>query len=159
MNFAFEGGAALDPPARKASPISSPACSTRVRPISIRNLPAKASELAMKIRSVPTGIPSRVRFQTLSRNRDEAFKLLKLRDHFARFMMSRWSACVANSWSAPGSISNSRIRLRPCLDEARPFGDHPYGRESDGTPESLTKITTQDLRDLIRRVFSPAKAC
>jgi zinc protease len=36
----------------------------------------------------------------------------------------------------------------------RGFGDHPYGREADGTPQSIGKITPQDLRDLHSRLFT-----
>ena len=34
------------------------------------------------------------------------------------------------------------------------FPDHPYGRESKGTLETLPRITADDLRDYVRRVFA-----
>src|SRR4029453_12843286 len=34
------------------------------------------------------------------------------------------------------------------------FPDHPYGRESKGTLETVPGIAAQDLRDYVRRVFA-----
>ena len=34
------------------------------------------------------------------------------------------------------------------------FPDHPYGRESRGTLESMARITADDLHDYVRRVFA-----
>src|SRR5262245_66460133 len=34
------------------------------------------------------------------------------------------------------------------------FPDHPYGRESKGTLESVPRITVADLREYVRRVFA-----
>lgn len=34
------------------------------------------------------------------------------------------------------------------------YGDHPYARRADGTPESLGTITQQDLHDMHERIFA-----
>ena len=34
------------------------------------------------------------------------------------------------------------------------FPDHPYGRETKGTLETVPRITADDLRDYVRRVFA-----
>lgn len=34
------------------------------------------------------------------------------------------------------------------------YGDHPYARRADGTPESLGAITQQDLHDMHERIFA-----
>jgi zinc protease len=48
--------------------------------------------------------------------------------------------------------SPSALATRKFLEIA--FGDHPYGRGSEGTLESVPKIDVADLRDYVRRVLA-----
>ena len=109
--------------------------------INSKTFQAKASELAMKMSFSSDRDSFEGSFQTLSRNRDEAFKLLKLAITSPRFdeepmerVRGQYLVSARLDLEEPETIA-SRAWMK------RSFGDHPYGRESSGTPESLAKIT------------------
>jgi len=85
--------------------------------------------------------------KTLAANREEAFDLASLALTAPRFddePVSRIKAQI---------ISRLRSEQTDPEDMARKawshevFGDHPYGRDSEGTPETVEKLTAEDLRD------------
>lgn len=93
-------------------------------------------------------------FQTLTQNRDESFKLLRL------------------ALTAPHFAEKDADRIREQLvatlrvDEKDPdkvaslewfklaFGSHPYARPANGTLESVAAITPDDLRAYVKRIFA-----
>lgn len=90
----------------------------------------------------------------LSDHRDDAFNLLAL-------------AVDSPSFSqAPVDRIRNQIIAGIRADEKRPahiasrkwrealYGDHPYGRPEEGTPETLATITTGDLQTLHRKLFA-----
>jgi zinc protease len=90
-------------------------------------------------------------------NRDEAFDLLRMSLTSPRFESSdveRIRAQVLSGLrrdtSNPTSLASRRF-----LEVA--FGNHPYGRQANGTLESVPKIDVADLKDYVRRVL--AKDC
>ena len=86
MNFAFEGGAALDPPGKEGlANFLTGMLDEGAGDLDSKTFQAKASELAMKMSFSSDRDSFEGSFQTLSRNRDEAFKLLKLAITSPRF--------------------------------------------------------------------------
>jgi zinc protease len=92
--------------------------------------------------------------RTLSEHRDEAFDLLHLALSAPRFdadaierVRGQMLAVLRRQSSDPNSLASRRWW------EAA-FPDHPYGRESQGTLESVPRIAAADLRDYVRRVFA-----
>lgn len=91
--------------------------------------------------------------QTLSENREDAFRLLRLalsEPHFEAEAVNRirgqLQARLRRSEEDPDTIANRTLtRLL--------FPDHPYGRPSRGTPESIAAITADDLRAFIKARF------
>lgn len=88
---------------------------------------------------------------TLSENRDRAFELLSLALTKPRFdddaverLRRQLVSSVEQSLTEPNEIA-SRALSREL------FGDHPYGRSSAGTPESLAAITIDNLRQFARQ--------
>jgi len=155
MNFAFKGGAALDPADKEGrANFLTGMLDEGAGDLDSKTFQAKASELAMKMSFSSDQDSFEGSFQTLSRNRDEAFKLLKLAITSPRFdeepmerVRGQFLVSARLDLEEPDTIA-SRAWMK------RAFGDHPYGRERSGTPQSLTKITTQDLRDLHSRLFT-----
>jgi len=155
MNFAFRGGAALDPKGKEGlANFLTGMLDEGAGALDSKAFQAKVDELAMKM-SFSVGFDwFEGSFQTLSRNRDETFKLLKLALASPRFdseplerVRGQFLVSAKLDLEEPESIA-SRAWMK------RAFGDHPYARESDGTPDSLTRITAQDLRDLHQRLFT-----
>ena len=91
--------------------------------------------------------------QTLSANRDEAFRLLRLAISEPRFdtepvtrIRSQLLARLRQAEEDPDSIANRTLTKTL-------FPDHPYGRPSRGTPESIAAIGTDDLKGFVRSRF------
>jgi zinc protease len=92
--------------------------------------------------------------RTLNEHRDEAFDLLRLALTAPRFepeaverVRRQEISGLQRETSNPNSIASRRWW-------ATAFPDHPYGRETKGTLETVPAIAVGDLRDYVRRVFA-----
>lgn len=90
----------------------------------------------------------------LSDHRDEAFNLLALAVNGPRFdrepvdrIRNQIIAGIKAGEKRPARIAGRKWR------EAL-YGDHPYGRPEEGTPETLSTITSGDLRAMHRKLFA-----
>ena len=93
-------------------------------------------------------------FQTLTQNRDESFKLLRMAltaPHFADQDVERIREQL---------LANLRVEEKDPDKVASlewhklAFGSHPYARPTNGTVESVSAITPGDLRDYAKRIFA-----
>jgi zinc protease len=156
--FAFEGGAAQDPPGREgamqmlarlldegAGPYRSEAFQER--------LAARAIELNFS--SSPDALSGSLK--TLVEHADEAFDLLRLAVTAPRFDEDAVARVKAQTLAGLRYQANdpSTLATRRFIAEAYP--GHPYGHPSSGTIESVAAITRDDLVDLHRRVVATAK--
>ena len=92
--------------------------------------------------------------RTLNEHRDEAFDLLRLALTSPRFdadaidrIRGQTMATLQRDTTNPNDLASRRWWQTA-------FPDHPYGRESKGTLESVPRITAADLREYVRRVFA-----
>lgn len=92
--------------------------------------------------------------RTLNENRDEAFDLLRLALTKPRFdagalerVRGQELASLRRETTNPNNLASRRW-----WETA--FPDHPYGRETKGTLETVPRIGADDLRDYVRRVFA-----
>src|SRR3981189_1265061 len=83
----------------------------------------------------------------LKDNRDEAFDLLRMALTSPRFdsadverIRAQVTSGLRRDTSNPTSLASRKF-----LEVA--FGDHPYGRQANGTLESVPKIDVGDLKD------------
>ena len=90
----------------------------------------------------------------LKDNKDEAFDLLRMSltsPHFDSADVERIRtqilAGLRRDTSNPGALASRKF-----LEIA--FGNHPYGRQTSGTLESVPGITIADLKDYVRRVLA-----
>jgi zinc protease len=90
----------------------------------------------------------------LKDDRDEAFDLLRMSltsPHFDSADVERIRAQLISGLkretSNPGSLASRKF-----LEIA--YGDHPYGRPSGGTLESVPRITIADMKDYVARVLT-----
>ena len=93
-------------------------------------------------------------FQTLTQNRDESFKLLRLAltsPHFGEKDVERIREQL---------LANLRVEEKDPDKVASlewhklVFGSHPYARPTNGTVESVSAITPDDLRNYAKRIFA-----
>src|SRR4051795_2794406 len=90
----------------------------------------------------------------LKDNKDEAFDLLQLAltsPHFDATDVERIRAQVLSGLRRDTTNPTS-LASRKFLEVA--FGDHPYGRQGNGTLDSVPKIDVADMKDYVRRVIA-----
>jgi zinc protease len=155
LAFAFEGGAAQDPAQKPgvaqmlarlldegAGPYSSDAFQER--------LAARAIELTFH--AGPDAVGGSLK--TLVKHADEAFELLRLALAEPRFdpdaverVRAQTIAGLRYQANDPNVVASKRFF-------AEAFPDHPYGRPTGGTAESVAAITRDDLLRLHRAVVA-----
>lgn len=158
MEYAFAGGAAQDPADKPgvgymvASLLDEGAADLDSRTFHER-LDRRAIELSFTIER------DRLRgsLRMLKEHSDEAFGLLRLALTAPRFDSSDVERIRSQIMSnlRRNSTNPNALAGRNFLKLA--FGDHPYGRPSHGTLESIPTIKTDDLRTYVRHVLARDK--
>lgn len=155
MRFAFTGGSAQDPDGKEgvahflsgmldegAGDLKSVAFQERVEETAVR-ISFDASR--------DTFVGS---FQTLTKNADEGFELLRLALNEPRFdkdAVERIAKQISSGLDF--DLHNPRkVASKEWFKLA--FAGHPYGRPVKGTKDTVAKIAKADLQDYVRRVFA-----
>ncbi|HHI82354.1 MAG TPA: insulinase family protein, partial [Rhizobiales bacterium] len=155
MKFSFDGGSASDPADRAglANFLSG------MLDEGAGDLTSQAFQQQISDLSIRLGFSAgRDRFsgslQTLTVNRDTAFKLLGL-----ALAKPRFDAAPLERVRGQIIVGIQRDLQKPRVIASRAWlkaliGDHPYARPSDGTVQSVAKITAKDLASLARRLLA-----
>ena len=152
LNFAFRGGAALDPAGKEGlAEIVSGLLDEGAGDLDSQAFRRRLDELALTL-SFDSGMDTfRGRVKTLTRNRDEAFDLLRLAMTEPRFdeepvrrVRDQILTILKRSASDP-----DRLASRNWWGSV--FAGHPYGRPTRGTEESVNAITVADMRGFVAR--------
>lgn len=155
MEFAFLGGTSQDPAAK-------PGIANMVSQLldeGAGELDAKAFQTRMEERAIEMSFSAtrdyfRGTLRTLRENRADAVELLKLALSSPRFdadAVERIRAQVISGLRRETTSPNS-IASKGWWSAAYP--DHPYGRPTSGTLETVPQITADDLRSYTQRVFA-----
>jgi zinc protease len=155
MEYAFGGGAAQDP-------ADKPGVGNLVADLldeGSGDLDSKTFHERLERRAIELAFAAsrdtfRGSLRMLKDNRDEAFDLLRMSltsPHFDAADVERIRAQVLSGLRRDTS-SPTALASRKFLELA--FGDHPYGRQANGTLESVPKIDVADLKDYVRRVLA-----
>lgn len=155
MDFAFAGGVVQDPTGKPGvanfaiSMLDEGAGELDDRAFRDR-LDSRAIELSYNV----TRDYTRGSLRTLKDNRDEAFDLLRLSMTAPRFdaeplerIRMQIMSGLRRELSHPSSLASKRFW-------AAAFENHPYGRSSNGTLETVPTITADDLRAYVKRIFA-----
>lgn len=112
----------------------------------------KLEDLSIKLSFSAGSDMLRGHLTTLSRHRAEAFRLLKLAMTEPRFdeaavlrVKGQMQAAIAQASEDPQSLA-SRVWFKVA------FPNHPYGRDAQGSRESLSAISAGDLREAAKRL-------
>jgi zinc protease len=92
--------------------------------------------------------------RTLNEHRDEAFDLLRLALTSPRFDADAIERVRGQELSGLRRETTSPNDLASRAWWQAAFPDHPYGRESKGSLETMPRVTAADLHDYVRRVFA-----
>lgn len=155
MDFSFEGGSTSDPAGKEGTAhFITGMMDEGAGDLDSAAFQALRDELAVRI-SFDSGMDQfEGSLQTLSKNREQAFGLLKkvlTAPHFETQAMERvrqqFLLSARNDEQDPETIA-SRAWMKLA------FGEQPYARQSNGSPESIAAITPDDLRAMHKLLFS-----
>ena len=155
LRFMFEGGSTQDPEG-KAGLAN---LMTGLFDEGAGELDSEAFQLALDDAAAEMGFSAgrdaiSGSMRTLAETRSEAFGLLRLaltQPHFDQAPIDRIRAQI---------VAGIRARSRDPETAAQiafakaVYGDHPYARQLEGTPETLATVTADDLRRLHSRLFA-----
>jgi zinc protease len=92
--------------------------------------------------------------RTLNEHRDEAFDLLHLALSAPRFDADAVERVRLQEMSNLRRATTSPSELASKSWWQAAFPGHPYGRETQGSLDSVPRVTADDMRDYVRRVFA-----
>jgi zinc protease len=158
VEFAFAGGSEQDPPDKPGVAY----LAADVWDDGAGELDAKAFHSKLESKSIGLSFGAgrdRVRgsLRTLAVNRDEAFDYLRMALTAPRFdtdAVERDRAQLVSRLERQSTSPND-IASRTWWQAA--FPNHPYGRPIAGTPDSIARITIDDLKSYTRRVLARGK--
>ncbi len=155
MNFSFKDGTAYDPPGKDGlSTFLTGMLDEGAGDMLSRDFQQKRDALAFRLSFSAGKEHFEGGFQTLSRNREESFELLRLAITSPRFdpeplerVRQQFLLNVRDKAKDPQNIAFAMF-----MDLALP-GD-VYAREDDGTEASISGTTADDLRATHKRIFA-----
>ncbi|TVR95440.1 MAG: insulinase family protein [Rhodospirillales bacterium] len=150
VHVAFRGGAAADPDAKAGLARMTAALLTEgAGELDSQAFQLRLEDLAVRLNAAAGQDTVNLTLQTLRPVREDAFALMRLALAEPRFdaepverVRSQMQAAVRRASENPGAEASR-------LFNAELFPDHPYGRPSSGTEESLAAIEDSDLRDFV----------
>ena len=155
FDFAFTGGANADPADKPGvANMVSQMLDEGAGDLSAQAFQERTEEKAIEIGFLAARDHFRGSLRSLSENLDEAVTLMRLALTAPRFddealerIRSQTLAELSRSSTNPNEIANRRFW-------ATAFPEHPYGRPSKGTPETVSAMTADDLRVYAKNVFA-----
>ncbi len=155
LNYAFHGGASQD----DAANAGTASLASNLLDEGAGNLDSKAFQERLENHAIELGFDVgrdyfRGSLRTLNEHRDEAFNLLHLALTEPRFdpdaierVRGQVLAMLRRETTNPNTLASRRWWRTA-------FPDHPYGRESKGTLETVPRIAAADLRGYVKNVFA-----
>lgn len=155
LNYAFHGGSSQDTPEKSGAAN----LAADMLDEGAGNLDSKTFHERMENHAIELGFRvGRDEFhgslRALNEHREEAFDLLKLSLTAPRFDADALERVRAQEISGLQRETTNPNTIASIQWWATAFPNHPYGRESKGTVETLPRITADDLRDYVKRTFA-----
>ncbi|SDT91427.1 pitrilysin family protein [Stappia sp. ES.058] len=155
VNFAFAGGSAQDPDGKGGlANLMAATLDEGAGELESQAYRQRLEETAVKIGFNAGRDAFYGSLRTLTPNIDEAFELLRVAVNEPRFdaeavgrMQRQIVSGLRRAQKDPDSIA-SRVMAETA------YPDHPYGRTSDGTEETVTALTPEDLKALHGRLLA-----
>lgn len=155
IEFAFRGGAVQDPDDKGGlAALTVSTLDEGAGDVDATTFHARLERRAIELQINASREHIRGTLRTLKENQDEAFELLRLALNEPRFepsaverMRAQTMVSLKRQTTNPNSIASRNWW-------ASAFPNHPYGRPTSGTLESVARITPDDMRDYARRVLA-----
>ncbi|HZT24744.1 MAG TPA: pitrilysin family protein [Pseudolabrys sp.] len=155
LNYAFHGGSSQDDPLKAGSAhLTADMLDEGAGDLDSKTYHARLEEKAIELSFSVGRDYFRGSLRTLNDNREEAFDLLNLALTKPRFDADALERVRGQELAELRRETTNPNTLASRSWWSAAFPDHPYGRESQGTLETMARITAGDLRDYVRRVFA-----
>lgn len=155
MHFGFTGGAAQDPEGKEGlSYFVSGMLNEGAGDLDSTAFQEREEELAVKMDFDTTRDAFVGSFQTLTKNRDEAFDLLRLALNEPRFDPDAVSRIAGQITTGLKFDLNDPRKVASREWFRLAFDGHPYSNPLKGEADTVGAITSADLKDYVRRVFA-----
>ena len=155
MDFAFRGGAKLDPDDKAGlSRLAAATIDEGAGDLDSQAFQKRLEELAVRLGFEADHDAFRGSLQTLTETTDEAFRLMRLALTAPRFddepvarIKAQLLANLQEAEEDPDAIAGKAWF-------AAAFPDHPYGRPVEGEAANISRISADDLRQFTTRQFA-----
>jgi zinc protease len=155
IRFAFEGGTAQDPDGKPGvANFLTAMLDEGAGDLKSEQFQERMEELAMRMSFSEGRDTFYGSFQTLSEYRDQSIELLRLAVTQPRFDEVALERIRKQLLAGLAFAAKNPNRVAGRLWAETAFPGHPYGRPSNGTPESIVAITADDLRAYTKNVFA-----
>jgi zinc protease len=155
MEYAFGGGAAQDPSGKSGvGNMVAGLLDEGSGDLDSKTFHERLERRAIELSFSSTRDYFRGSLRMLKDNKDEAFDLLQMALTSPRFDATDVERIRAQVLSGlrRDTTNPTSLASRKFLEVA--FGDHPYGRNGNGTLDSVPKIDVADMKDYVRRVVA-----
>lgn len=155
VNFAFEGGSTQDPVGKEGlaelmSGLFDEGAGDMPRAAFQEALDLSGAEMSFNVS--PDAFFGSLR--TLAEDREEAFRLLQQAVNQPRFDAEPLARIRAQMIARIEARANDPDQAASIAWANAIYGDHPYARRSEGTPETLAAIGEDDLKAMHRALFA-----
>ncbi|KZL18709.1 Peptidase M16 inactive domain protein [Pseudovibrio axinellae] len=155
LNFAFEGGSSQDPDGKLGlTNLLSTMLDEGAGELDSQAFQARLEDLTMSLSFSAGRDFFYGSFQSLQSNKDHTFEMLRLALSEPRFddvplerMKSQTISGIRRGLKRPDALAG--LTLAKTV-----FPDHPYGRPSRGTEETVTGLTSEDLKIQRSKIFA-----
>jgi zinc protease len=155
LRFAFEGGNSQDPDGKEGlANFLSGMLDEGAGDLASKEFQERMEDLSMRMGFEDTRDGFYGSFETLTEYRDDAVKLLALALNKPRFDADAVERVRGQLLAGLAAAARDPDRVASEQWAAMAFPGHPYGRPVNGTPTSIQKITSADLRDYWSRNFA-----
>jgi zinc protease len=155
MRFAFDGGSSQDPVGKEGlANFVTAMLDEGAGDISSREFQERMEDLSMRMSYEEAKDAFYGNFETLTANRDEAAKLLKIALNKPRFDQDAVDRIRAQLLAALVYAARDPDKVAQNEWYAMAFKGHPYARPANGTEETVTSITSGDLEGYRKRIFA-----
>ena len=154
MQFSFKGGSALDPQGKDGvTHFLTGMMDEGAGDLDSAAFQKKRDELAFKMSFDDSLDYFEGNFQTLSRNRDQSFALLKLAVTSPRFDAEPLERVRRQFVVSAGDDDENPDKIASRAWMTAALGNHPYARDVNGSEKTLAAVTAADLAAAHQRIF------
>ncbi len=155
MRFAFEGGNSQDPNGSEGvANFLTAMMDEGAGDLTSIQYQERMEEIAMRMSFDDSRDALYGSFETLTTNRDAAVELLRLAVNKPRFDTDAVERIRGQLLASLAFAAKDPDRVASRDWFAKAFPGHPYGRATNGTVESITKLSGSDLENYRKRVFA-----